>query len=144
MISSVLVLCVGNVCRSPIAEGILRERLPALRVESAGISALVGSAAEPHAVSLMAERGIDISSHRARQVATPLCKDADLILVMDRQQKYLIEQNYTFACGRVYRIGQFRDFDVPDPYQGTRERFSSCAELIEQGVCDWIDRIHAI
>ncbi|WP_233882886.1 low molecular weight protein-tyrosine-phosphatase [Paraburkholderia flagellata] len=144
MISSILVLCVGNVCRSPIAEGILRERLPTLHVESAGIGALVGSAAEPHAVLLMAERGIDISSHRARQVSTSLCKEADLILVMDRQQQYIVEQNYTFACGRIYRIGQFADFDVPDPYQGTREQFASCTELIEGGVSEWIDRILAL
>ncbi|PVX77972.1 low molecular weight protein-tyrosine-phosphatase [Paraburkholderia unamae] len=144
MISSILMVCVGNVCRSPMSEAMMRKRLPGCRVESAGIGALVDSGAEAHAVSVMRDRGIDISSHRARQVSAAICRNAELILVMDAEQKYAVEQNYTFTCGRVFQIGQFSRFDVPDPYQRGREQFSDCADLIEQGISDWVGRIAAI
>lgn len=144
MISSILVVCVGNICRSPMAEGMLRNRLPEIRVESAGIGALAGAQADPHSIALMNERGIDISSHRARQLATPLCRNVDLILVMDREQKSVIEERYAFACGRVYQLGQFGGFDVPDPYGASQEVFRHCSELIERGISDWIERIVAV
>ncbi|MDR3095646.1 MAG: low molecular weight phosphotyrosine protein phosphatase [Paraburkholderia sp.] len=144
MISSMLVVCVGNVCRSPMAEGILRVRLPAVRLGSAGIGALAGNAPEEHAISLMAERGIDISTHRARQLDASLCRDVEFILVMDNEQKRVIESNYTFACGRVFRLGHFGKFDVPDPYRASRETFAACGELIDRGISDWVSRIHAL
>lgn len=144
MVASILTVCVGNVCRSPMATGLLREQLPNLRVESAGLAALVGRPADSNAVSIMAERGIDISKHRARQLVTTLCRDVDLILVMDDEQKRLVQQHYAFGYGRVFRIGHFSEFDVPDPYTKGEDVFAACGALIEKGVSGWTARIRAL
>src|SRR6266542_2985353 len=75
MFENVLIVCVGNICRSPMAEGLLRARFVGhrrARIESAGLAALEGRPADPIAVELLAERGIDISAHRARQLTPEL------------------------------------------------------------------------
>ncbi|WP_176082030.1 low molecular weight protein-tyrosine-phosphatase [Paraburkholderia tropica] len=144
MISSILVVCIGNVCRSPMAEGVLRERIPSVELSSAGIGALVDKPAQDHAIALMSERGIDITTHRARQIVTPMCRDTDLILVMDNEQKRVIEDNYVFTCGRVFRIGHFGNFDVPDPYGGPRRQFAESLDLIDSGVEAWAERIRGL
>lgn len=69
MIKTVLVVCVGNICRSPMAEGLLKRALPEANVASAGLGALVGQPADPYAVALMSGLGLDISGHRARQLS---------------------------------------------------------------------------
>ncbi|MDR8726498.1 low molecular weight protein-tyrosine-phosphatase [Burkholderia pseudomultivorans] len=144
MVASILVVCIGNICRSPMAEGLLRTQLPGVRVESAGLSALVGRSAEPYAVSLMADQGIDIGAHRARQLVTSHCKEVDLILVMDEEQRRVVQQKYPFAFGRVFRIGHFEGFDVPDPYKGSEAEFAASGQLIEKGVSGWISRIRSL
>src|SRR5512132_1473148 len=86
--TSVLVVCTGNVCRSPIAEGLLRaafaERMgpDAPDVASAGTMGWTGSGADPSSIRAAAERGVDISSHRAREVSDDDVARADLIIGM--------------------------------------------------------------
>ena len=83
MLNRVLVVCVGNICRSPMAEAMLRARLgrrPRFEVSSAGVGALVGHPADPFAMELMRERGLDIAAHRARQVTPELVAAHDLVL----------------------------------------------------------------
>jgi len=87
MINQILVVCIGNICRSPMAEGLLKRDLPKIKVSSAGLDALVGYGADPIAVEIMAEQGIDIQSHRARMLTDNLVRQSELILVMDNAQK---------------------------------------------------------
>ena len=71
MIRHILVVCVGNICRSPMAEALLWQALgeqDGFKVESAGLGALVGHEASEHSVALMDEEGLYITSHRARQI----------------------------------------------------------------------------
>src|SRR5512138_1160813 len=109
MFSRILMVCVGNVCRSPMAAALLRDRLGrrgvVLGVESAGISALVGRPAEQTAQELMRERGLDISAHRARQLTPELIRSFELVLVMEASQQPEVEAILPTARGRVYRIG---------------------------------------
>ena len=73
MFKTILVVCSGNICRSPIGEGLLRDRLRGkVTVSSAGCTALVGHPADPLAVEVAAEHNCDISAHRARQIDTEL------------------------------------------------------------------------
>ncbi len=137
MFSSILIVCVGNICRSPMAEAMLARRLAsrgAIRIGSAGIAALVGRPADPTARALMQERGLDISGHRARQLTPEMAMTHDLILVMDAELKRSVERLVPSSLGRVHRIGRFGDFDVPDPVGRERPVFERALALIERGI----------
>lgn len=94
-----LFVCFGNICRSPMAEGLARDLIerespgarPVIEVSSAGVGALEGGPATPEAALAMLERGIDISGHRARRVSAGLLQDTDLVLAMEESQKSRIE-----------------------------------------------------
>jgi protein-tyrosine phosphatase len=141
MIKSLLTVCVGNICRSPMAEGLFREVAREagrdLVVHSAGIGALVDHAADPIAIELMQEAGIDISSHRARQISPEIISGSELILVMESWQQQEVERLYPFAKGRVFTIGKWSGITVDDPYKKPRDAFEEALEGIRQGVRDW-------
>ncbi|WP_303905669.1 low molecular weight protein-tyrosine-phosphatase [Thiohalomonas denitrificans] len=143
MFKSILVVCVGNICRSPMAEGLFRAKLGGrgIDVSSAGIGALVGKEADPTAVELMEQRGIDISFHRARQLDRAQVRSSELILVMEAWHRQEIEQHFPMARGRVYTLGHWEQFDIPDPYRKPREAFELALKAIEQGVEAWMERL---
>jgi protein-tyrosine phosphatase len=131
VINRILVICIGNICRSPIAEGLLKRAWPDKTVVSAGLGALVGHPAAPFSVQLMAEQGIDIGAHRAQSVTSALIRSVDLILTMDLAQKRHIEQTYPTARGKVFRLGES---DIPDPYRQDMAVFRQTYHLLSQGV----------
>jgi protein-tyrosine phosphatase len=141
---NVLVVCEGNVCRSPMAEGLLRAELPQGAVRSAGLGALVGHPADETAVRLMRERRIDISGHRAVQITRAMCLQADVVLVMDLPQRERVETLYPPTRGRVFRIGEYLKRDVPDPYRRPELVFRESLALIEQGLAEWLRRIRKL
>jgi protein-tyrosine-phosphatase len=107
--STVLVLCTGNICRSPIAEAFLRQLLKErgigdVRVHSAGVSGLVGYPADPESVRSAAERGIDISEHRARRVNIDMIEAADLILTMTAKQRSSAIRLLPSAADRIFTL----------------------------------------
>jgi protein-tyrosine phosphatase len=140
---SILVVCVGNICRSPMAEAMLQRRLHNrdISVSSAGLGALVGHQADEIAQNLMSERQIDISGHRARQLDTTLLRDADLVLVMEGWQQREIEQQFPTTRGKVFRIGHWGNFDIADPYRKPREAFEAALIAIERGIEEWTKRL---
>jgi len=140
----ILAVCIGNICRSPMAEALLATELPNVNVASAGIGALVGKPADPMACQLMSARGIDISPHIAKQLNQDLCRRADLILVMDLEQKRHIESAYPFVRGKVYRLADSINRDVPDPYKRGEAAFEQALDLIDSGVQVWVERIKKI
>ena len=114
-----------------------------MTVESAGLGALVGHPADDFAVELMRERGVDIKSHRARQLHPDMVSTADLILVMESGHKKVIDELDQAARGKVHRLGGWRDMDIGDPYRQPREAFEEAMKDIEDGVADWVKRITA-
>jgi protein-tyrosine phosphatase len=140
----ILTLCIGNICRSPLAQVLLARELPAHTVWSAGLSALVGAPADPLSVQIAQEQGLDLSAHRAQQVTSYMCQQADLILVMEQSHKSQLEQLYPQVRGKVFRLGQFGQFDIADPYRQPREAFDTAYQGIAQGVADWLTRIRQL
>lgn len=141
MINKVLFVCIGNICRSPMAEGLFKQALPDKAVFSAGLSAMVGDQADPLSIQLMWECGIDIRAHRARGLAGWMISETDLIVTMDLDQKRFIEQRYPTSKGKVMRIGEDGNYDIPDPYRQDLPMFRHSFNLIAQGIDQLAERI---
>ncbi len=144
MFERIAVLCTGNICRSPIAEALLREQLATSgkQVLSAGTYAMVGQPADPISVELMREQGIDISGHRAQQATQALLKDCDLILVLDRSHLDWMNATFPPFRGRVHKIGRWpKNADILDPYRMPRAVFEEVRDRIAEGVAEWVRRI---
>lgn len=127
-----------------MAEAQLRKALPELSVRSAGLRALVGAPADAKAAELMVECGLDITAHRAQQITHILTNQADVILVMDHEQKLEIQHRYPMASGKVFLLGELGKFDIPDPYLRSRADFEKALALIKRGVEAWAPRILAL
>jgi protein-tyrosine phosphatase len=137
----VLVVCIGNICRSPTAEYLLRHRLGAraTRVESAGLAALAGNPVDPLAAELLAEHGIDASAHRARQLDEAAVAGANLILVMQRSHLASLAKRWPHAVGRTFLLGKWQgEREIPDPYRQPRAAFEQAYRLIDEGVDGWL------
>ena len=129
-----------------MAEALLRHALreqEEITVESAGLGAMVGHAASEHAVDLLDERGIDISSHRARQLTPEMVGTADLVLVMESRHKKSIETADAAVRGKVFRLGEWRDAEINDPYRQSRAVYEGVLADIEDGIADWAEQLTA-
>jgi len=129
-----------------MAEALLRDALRGKEevvVESAGLGALVNQPASEFSVELMQERGLDISGHRAQQLTPELITRADLILVMESGHRRAVDANEPTARGKLYRLGEWQDLEIPDPYRQPREAFEETLKLIDKGVADWVERLKA-
>lgn len=141
MFSKLLFVCVGNICRSPTAEILMRDRLrgrPGIEVSSAGLQALVGRPIDPTAAGLLREAGHDPDPHRARQATPSVLAAADLILVMEQAHLSRIAREVPQVSGKTFLLGKWRDGrEVPDPYRQHREAFEHVYGLIGDCVDGW-------
>lgn len=145
--NNILAVCVGNICRSPVAEALLKDRLPGRKVWSAGLHALVGQPADATAREVARLRGLDLSAHRAQQLAGWMCSHADLVLVMEAGHQQELEDLYPAARGKIHRLGEFGPqgaFDIADPYRQPRSMFEATHAAIAQGVAEWVRRIELV
>ena len=144
---SVLMVCTGNICRSPMAEGVLRHKLAEagldgrVSVDSAGTTDYhTGDPPDPRAIDRAGRRGYDVSDLRARQLRSDDFEAFDLILCMD--QGHVTRLTRLCPEGRRERIRMFLEFsdppadreDVPDPYYGDLADYDYALDLIEPGI----------
>lgn len=136
-IQHILVVCVGNICRSPMAEYLLKQQYPQLNIYSAGIAALVGQSADPKAQYALQALDLNIQAHVAQKINHQLIQAADLILVMSTKQQQYLEQTWTFSKGKVFRLGHWQHCDIADPYQHDQATFEQTCHLIQSCIRDW-------
>jgi protein-tyrosine phosphatase len=151
----VLVVCTGNICRSPTGEGVLRHRAglrglgERIEVRSAGTHDYhVGEAPDPRTLRHADKRGYDLSAQRAQLVTPAHFGEYDYILAMDRG--HLRALRAMAPPGAKARLGMFlepsarwKGQDVPDPYYGGVEGFEQVLDMVEEAAEQWLDLIHA-
>ncbi|EKD75545.1 MAG: hypothetical protein ACD_44C00104G0002, partial [uncultured bacterium] len=140
--NNILIVCVGNICRSPMTEAIfklhLQQAQSPIKVSSAGIGALIGHPADPFVNEILREqKGIDCSAHRARQLNKEMLAESELILVMENVHCKKIKRQFPAACGKVHLLGNWSNFEIPDPYKMPKQFFVDIYHLILQGVEEW-------
>lgn len=139
---NILVVCVGNICRSPMAETLLKHRFPNKTIDSAGVGALVGHPADPAALEIMSKQQMNIDSHVAKQMDEDLAKKADLIFTMSDGQTKWIEERWPFCRGKTFKLGHWMDKDIADPYKQDISAFEIAYQGIVDGIEQWADKIN--
>lgn len=141
MFKRILIVCVGNICRSPTAEFLFREKLKHrdIHISSAGLKALVGRPMEDNAMQILKEHGIDAAGHRARQLDAAMLREADLVLAMERGHLSVVSRSAPEVSGKLFLIDKWIEADdVPDPYRHSRIVFEHVHTMIERGVESWL------
>ncbi len=156
-------ICTGNTCRSPMAEGILRHRLlqsdmaEKWTVSSSGLCAFPGDPATPFALQVLADMGIDISSHRSSRTTPYSVEEARYVLVMtrghrtrllkrfpDQEEKILLISDVLHLTSGSFDGSSRSDpivpvlQEIPDPYGGTLEDYRQVADVIDYYVVRWL------
>lgn len=142
MIRSVLVVCVGNICRSPLGERILARALPELTVRSAGLAAVVGAAADKTAVAAASEIGLDLDGHVARQITADIGASHDLILVMELSHKAEIERRFPQLSGKTMLFDHWSGGKgIADPYRKPVETHRVIRDQILTAAKAWAKKL---
>ena len=140
MFKSILVVCAGNICRSPTGEYLLKDKLvdSDIKVSSAGLTALVGKGAEATATNIALTNNIDMSDHKGRQLSSTLIAENDLILVMEERHLSDLLGQYPQARGKTFLLGKWiDDTEIPDPYRQSHEAFEHVYNLIDRACVAW-------
>ncbi|PCK33643.1 low molecular weight protein-tyrosine-phosphatase [Pseudoalteromonas piscicida] len=140
MFDSVLMVCAGNICRSPTAEYVLKSKLvdQNITVSSAGLTALEGKPADSIAQELTQARNIDMSGHQGRQLSESIVAQNSLILVMEQRHLDDVCTRHPQARGKTFLLGKWiGDKEIPDPYRQSREAFEHVYELIDSACSAW-------
>lgn len=144
MFNKILVVCVGNICRSPTAERLLRNYQPDLVVDSAGLGALVGKGADERATSVAKGHDLSLAGHFARQVTGRMCREYDLILAMEKRHINALCEIAPEMRGKVMLFGHWdSEREIPDPYRKSREAFEAVYTLLDQSAQQWAQALKA-
>ncbi|MGY8769789.1 MAG: L-threonylcarbamoyladenylate synthase [Pirellulales bacterium] len=150
---NILFVCTGNTCRSPMAELLMQKQIANLLgceidqlidrgvvVSSAGIAAYPGGRPSAEAVSVLSERGLDLSQHASQPIGDRLIEHADLILTMTRGHIEAIVSHWPQANDRITNLC-LDGFDVSDPFGGSKEVYKQCADQIESEIAARIKQL---
>lgn len=149
----ILFICTENICRSPMAEGLLRHHLGLARqgqkyyVRSAGTrTSSPGTRPDPRARKVAAEAGVNLGGIRASRVTTKILQRSDLVIAMDRSN--LEDLQKVCPPDHQYKLSLLLSYlpeqvsaDVPDPYYGSAEGFRDVFQQIEVAVCSLVPRL---
>lgn len=145
MFQHILVVCIGNICRSPVAEAMLRAQLPNKHFASAGLGARVGEGVDPKARQLAETAGLNVAEHSARQLTPAMLQAADLVLVMSDGQRRAVAELSPTALGKTMRLGNWLESgkgrDIPDPYHKSQEVFEHVHQLMSEATQAWVKKL---
>ncbi|MFD1244759.1 low molecular weight protein-tyrosine-phosphatase [Paralysiella testudinis] len=144
MFNRILVVCIGNICRSPTAERLLRQRLPEHTVDSAGLSALVGNPADAAANTVAAQHQLSLAGHQARQLDVEICQQYDLILVMEQGHVDMVCQLLPAARSKTMLFGQWLPHgqkEIADPYRQSTEMFLHVYQQMAKAADLWSEKL---
>ncbi len=140
MFRRVLIVCVGNICRSPMAAAVLRQRTAGrLDICSAGVHARNGAHMDPDAKAVLKQHRIKSGDHRASQVTPDLLHWADLVLLMEREQLHRVVDLAPEVRGKAFLIGKWQnDLQIADPYRRQKNAFQQTYTHLSRCVDDWL------
>ncbi len=146
MFNKILVVCVGNICRSPVGEYLLKAHKPGLHIASAGIashkSGLVGKPADATMITTASDKQLDITAHQSQQLTSQLCKEYDLILVMEKGHIDAVTSIDPTVRGKTMLFGEWvGKKEIPDPYKKSQEAFDHAYTLLEQSAKTWAEKL---
>lgn len=142
----VLVVCTGNLCRSPYAASRLRTLCPYLDIASAGLDVaahgLEGKTADKVAIRIAREYGVDLREHQATQLSDALVENYDVILVMEREQLERFCQYYPDANYKVFLFGLWTGgITIEDPFNRGELAFRLAFQTIDEAAKEWIQKL---
>lgn len=142
MFDKILVVCVGNICRSPSGEYLLKSLLPNKTIASAGIAALVDKPADKLAQQVALDHEISLEGHKAQQLTADLCHEFDLILVMESRHISAVSEIAPEARGKTMLLSHWvGKQDIPDPYRQSKVAFKHVYQLIEKSAMAWAKKL---
>ena len=143
MFNKILVVCVGNICRSPTGEALLQKYAPQCVVRSAGVQAMVDKPADSQAQAIALQNGVEMAQHIARQLDEAMCHEADLILVMESSHIRTVEKICPTVRGKVMLFGQWlSNKEIADPYRRSDEMFALVYQQIDAAAKKWAEKLH--
>jgi protein-tyrosine phosphatase len=138
MFKSILVVCTGNICRSPTGERLLRQHMPGIIVDSAGICGLVGRPADARAQEIAALHGVSLEGHQARKLNVQMMREYDLILAMEPGHLNHISTIAPEIRGKALLFGQWMQMrEIPDPYCKSHEAYEYVFGLLGRASQKW-------
>jgi protein-tyrosine phosphatase len=142
---SILVVCHGNICRSPYLEAVLKRALPDVRVTSAGFVG-PGRPVPPFSLRVSAQRGFDLSGFRSRPLAPTTVRDVDLVIVMDSKQARYVSASFKIAPSRLVIAGDLDPRPSPtrtieDPWHQPIEVFVSAFDRLDRCAATVVNRL---
>ncbi|MFV8908115.1 protein tyrosine phosphatase [Serratia fonticola] len=142
MFNSILVVCVGNICRSPTGERLLDKYLPNKKIASAGLGALIGKSADATATEVAITHALSLNGHQAQQLTSAMCREYDLILVMEKKHIDAVCRIAPEVRGKTMLFGHWLDQrEIADPYRQSREAFEFVYRLLDESAQKWAKAI---
>ena len=145
MFERILVICTCNICRSPLAAALLTrglvEKKGSASVQSAGVAALTGHAAEETVSRIAAEHGISLADHCATQISIDATRQAELILAMEQRHIDAVLAFDPTARGKTFLLGHWSSREIADPYRQEEAAYRHAHAQIAETTGEWLARL---